>query len=734
MNDKSINEQYTYIRTLIEEKRLKEALMQLESLLWQCPDWDVRTRFEQLQTSYKYMLDYMRQGTIDPERWNVYRKLMADTWEVADRVRIKLLDNASSKYYHEVRRSPKSEDLSTYNLKKLLEMLEGFNDDLEVSRLISEKKTDEVLMLHEDTLKFMFLETWTNSAWTSEEKEYAQSMLDSELLSVNDLCLFTSAVTLSLMENFDYRKIMWLLDAYLHSDVHVKQRALVGAILIFYIYQKRLAFYPELFKRVYVMCEDPTFTKDITCIYHQLLLCQETEKIDRKMRDEIIPEMLKNASNMSNLRFGLEDNDEDNDDQNPDWQDAFEQSGLGDKLREITELQQEGADVYMSTFAPLKGYPFFREIHNWFYPFSKQQSDVVKQLRQDGVEKNSMLELILQMGIFSNNDKYSLFFTIHQLPKTQQEMMLTQLNEQMEADFTDKSNTQNLKEFNERSSTVSSQYLHDLYRFLKLCVRRHEFRDIFIEKLNLHHIPILNAILYNPETLFPIADFYIKKERWEEAIDVYTDLESKGEFKDKRIEEYQKFGFALQKCKKYKEAIEAYLKADMLKPDSVWNDRHLATCYRLIHNYQAALSYYKKVELTAPNDANIIFQIANCLVELERNEEALNYFFKLDFIESNSVKAWRGIGWCSFINQKHEQALKYYEKIIGLKPLSIDYMNAGHAAWAMGNISKAADFYGRSVVAYGNREQFLNMFKKDKEALLKQGIAEEDIPLMLDLL
>ena len=62
MNEKTINEQYAYIRSLLEEKRLKEALMQLESLLWQCPDWDLRNRMEQLQTSYKYMLEYMRQG------------------------------------------------------------------------------------------------------------------------------------------------------------------------------------------------------------------------------------------------------------------------------------------------------------------------------------------------------------------------------------------------------------------------------------------------------------------------------------------------------------------------------------------------------------------------------------------------------------------------------------------------------------------------------------------------
>ena len=84
------------------------------------------------------------------------------------------------------------------------------------------------------------------------------------------------------------------------------------------------------------------------------------------MREEIIPEMLKNVSSMKNMRFGFEENDEENNDMNPDWEDAFEKSGLGDKLREMNELQLEGADVYMSTFAALKNYPFFREVHNWF--------------------------------------------------------------------------------------------------------------------------------------------------------------------------------------------------------------------------------------------------------------------------------------------------------------------------------------------------------------------------------
>ena len=733
MNEQLINEQYQYILRLIGQKRLKEALTQLESFLWKCPEWSLRTRLEQIQTSYSYMLQYMRQGVEDPERRKLYQKLLTDTLEITDQARITLLDSVSNHYYHQYR-TRLSEEVSPLTLEMLMHTLESFNDDLAVSGFVSDQNMEEVLKRHEDSLRTLFLQTWTHTNWTAEEVAAAQAMLQSELLPVNDLCLFTSAVTLSVMECFDLKKLLWLIDAYRHPNVQVSQRALVGITFILHAYSPRISFYPEINLRITALMEETAFERDLLRIHIQILLSQETEKIDKKMREEIIPEMLKSMSPMRNMKFGFEESDEEKDDTNPDWADAIEKSGLGDKLREMNELQLEGADVYMSTFSQLKSYPFFREISNWFYPFDKQQSDVIKEFRHRGKEGGSLLEIILQSGFFCNSDKYSLFFTMQQLPQSQRDMMLNQLTDQQIEELADQSKAETLKKFSERPDTVSNQYLHDLYRFFKLSVRRHEFRDIFKEKLDLHHIPALNNVLYNEYILFPIADFYLKKERWNEAIEVYEEMETIGALKGRGAEYYQKLGYALQKNKKYAEAIDAYLKADTLKPDNIWNNRHLAICYRLNRNYQAALSYYKKVEEATPESTNVIFHIGSCLAELGQYEEAANYFFKLDFIESNCIKAWRGIGWCSFISQKHEQAMKYYEKIIEQKPLAIDYMNAGHVAWVMGDIQKAAVFYGKAITASGNRERFLEMFHKDEESLLTQGIREEDIPLMLDLL
>ena len=128
------------------------------------------------------------------------------------------------------------------------------------------------------------------------------------MLPVNDLCLFTSAVMLSLMECFDTRKFSWLLDAVTHANTQVNQRALVGIAFALLFHPTRLSLYPELTARLSLLNEDSSFGKQLNRIYIELLRSQETEKIDKKMREEIIPEMMRNVNIMRNMKFGFEEN------------------------------------------------------------------------------------------------------------------------------------------------------------------------------------------------------------------------------------------------------------------------------------------------------------------------------------------------------------------------------------------------------------------------------------------
>ncbi len=730
MNEQAIQEQYQHIVSLLEQKRLKEAQIQLEAFLWNCNDWTLRNRLEQAKVSYQYMLQYMRQGVNDPERQKLYRQLLAETRELAEQARISLLDEVSTHYYHALHKNKRNMEAG-YGMSSWLKVLESFPDDMAVCQLMPDNKQslDSALQRHEETAQYLFLTTWGNSGWTAEEEQEARMYLESELLPVNDLCLFTGAVLLSLMECFDPRKFSWLLDAATHADTQVSQRALVIIAIVLHIHPNRLWLYPELEARLSLLNEDGSFGKQLNRVYIQLLRSQETEKIDKKMREEIIPEMMKNVSIMRNMKYGFEEN-MDEDDRNPDWEKAFEESGLGDKIREMNELQLEGADVYMSTFAQLKSYPFFQNPHNWFYPFDMQHSGIIREFGLKPTGDNAILSLILQSGFFCNSDKYSLCFTMAHIPQAQRNMMLSQMTSQDLNELMDESKSSGLRQYAQRPDVISNQYIHDLYRFFKLSQRRHEFRDIFKEEIALHRIPALKDILRKPDLLVTIADFHFRKEHPAEALSIYQEVIDMN-YADADI--FQKTGYCLQKEKRYKEAISAYRKADVLKPDHIWTIRHLATCYRQLRDFASALEYYRKVEAMQPENRNVTFFIGSCLAEQERYEEALQCFFKLDLMENDCIKAWRAIGWCSFVSGKSEQAMRYYEKVLALKPIATDYLNAGHVALRLGNMEKAAELYGKAASESGNRETFLDIFDKDKETLIKLGIDENDIPLIRDL-
>lgn len=100
-----------------------------------------------------------------------------------------------------------------------------------------------------------------------------------------------SATTLSLLHIFDSRKYQFLINAYQSgTDTLVTQRALVGIALVAYYQEARLNLYPELLAALSLLTEKPKAAKELLTIQILLLLSRETEKISKKMREEIIPQ------------------------------------------------------------------------------------------------------------------------------------------------------------------------------------------------------------------------------------------------------------------------------------------------------------------------------------------------------------------------------------------------------------------------------------------------------------
>ena len=84
-----------------------------------------------------------------------------------------------------------------------------------------------------------------------------------------------------------------------HPNEEVKVRALISILITLYTYRKRTQLYPQIADRLAALAETPGFIKTIRTIILRFILARETEKITRKLQDEIIPEMLKLSPKLS---------------------------------------------------------------------------------------------------------------------------------------------------------------------------------------------------------------------------------------------------------------------------------------------------------------------------------------------------------------------------------------------------------------------------------------------------
>ncbi len=187
---------------------------------------------------------------------------------------------------------------------------------------------------------------------------------------------------MSLQRYFDEEKFHLLFDTFLSENPEINQRALVGLLIGFYRYDERMHFYPSLTGRLKIVSENPGFTENLERIILQLIRSKETEKLQQLIRDEIVPEMIKISPNLKD-KINLDSLMEDvlGEDKNPDWQEIFSDSpGFIDKMEELSELQMEGADVFMESFAMLKSFPFYNELGNWFIPYFLENPEITEVL------------------------------------------------------------------------------------------------------------------------------------------------------------------------------------------------------------------------------------------------------------------------------------------------------------------------------------------------------------------
>lgn len=728
MLPQEIRKSQQYIYNALQECHLQKAFARLRTLSTHLQEWDVDSKLNELETSYHYMIQYMLDGVDDPERTLVHNRLIAATYNITDLLCDKMRASSDLALYYTTK---KSHRIANKTLSQLFTSLDNSVNELSLSELMSNNESissrrKEVERNAED----FFDKVWTNFPTHSDDYATLREALQPHHLPESVSAMVVSALTLNIVHSFDETKFDILIDTYLHHDsAEVQIRALCGIFIAILRYHSRLHLYGNISSRISLLLDSEQFKTDMRNILFQFIRSRDTEKISRKMTEEILPKMMKISPSLYK-KIKEEDalNEIESLERNPEWQELLEKTGVTDNIMELNELQMQGADVFMSTFAHLKGFSFFNSLSNWFVPFVTNHSAVYDALGTEEWGKR-FADILRSSGFLCNSDKYSFCLSLAHAPIEQRQMMASQFrseNAQMEED----AKAELYKKSREREN-ISNRYIQDLYRLIKLHPRRSEFFDIFTTPLHeLLQIGHITPITHDEKLLKSLGEYLFKNEYYNDAVQIFGIL-THDNFTNSEL--FQKYAYCHQALSNYHDALELYLKADLIKPNHVWTLRHIAICYRNMKKVDKALDYFIRANDIDPDNLSINLNIGHCYLEQKNYDKALNFYFKVDFLDSKGTKARRPIAWCSFLAGKYEQAASWYQKILSDKPTALDYLNAAHVAWARGNLRDAISLYLQSIKADSNDfNRFTQNFEHDIPELIDAGIKAEDIPIILD--
>jgi len=735
MNRKEIWENHQLASDFIAKRQLGNALDLFYQMAGEANSDYYQMQLDKHKETYSSILQYTFKDMEDPQRDEIYFRLLKDILEIGDKLKEHLLTlSGGSSIYKTKWKIEQNIEEGKIDYTKLLSNLTSDKEleDLLKDTNITTQEGAASTTERSEVISDLFRVIWLLDKYGENEINLLKNINDSEKLPWHDKSLFVSALTLSILRCFDENKIELLFEFFNKKEDQVWQRALVGLLLSLYKYDERVELYPGILERLESLKGNPELEKNIEAIIIQTIKSKETEEITRKWEQEILPEIMKMRPNIEQ-KLDLENivSDKFIEDKNPDWERVFEDSpDLLDKLQEFSKLQMEGSDVFMSAFGRLKHFPFFNRISNWFLPFYKENSDL-KAVFPDDENTNifPLIEKLENSYYMCNSDKYSFCFNLQYIPDEQRNTMMQMFNEEMKQMNEIGEDEEILTGF-ARTKSIYTQYLQDLYRFYKLHPLRKEIDDIFDYKLDIYNTHFYQRIVEDKKIRRNIAEFYFERDHFNLAVEVFQNLD---EDERNKVEILEKIAYSYQRLGEYQNALDYYLKADLFDTNKAWLTKKIALCYRYLNQTEKSLEYYKAAEALEPDNLYIQAYIGHSLFQLGRYEEATKYYFKVEYLAPENAKIRRPIAWCSFMLGKLETAENYLHKLLEKESNYYDYITLGHVYWSMKQPEKAQEAYKNAILHKDSSfEKFSAAYLEDKKYLKEQGIESLDINLMMD--
>jgi tetratricopeptide (TPR) repeat protein len=735
INVSKIKNLYKQLCHLVSARRVKDALDVLNKMVAEAGYSDFFIQQEHLEHTYEQMLNYMLEGVQDPERDKVYHKLLTSILELADRVKDRLMENHSGWHTYILKREVDRQQELTG--KRVIETMDDLSFKRELDEMIDEGRVSPEA---DDERRRKLSAEIFKHLWLSNRYNEAENSLSAAIISCQDFlwhekALYISAILLSGLRYWDEQKVHRLIDFAGEEDQEVSARALVALVILLYRYDSRVEFYPNIIHRLKLINEELNLEQNLEKIALQLIRTRDTLEIGRKLQEDLMPEMaklkpkLEDKLKMDDIRDELLEEG-----RNPDWESMFSESDdLYRKVDEFMKLQMEGADVYMTTFAHLKQFPFFNELTNWLVPFHNENPDLkeIYASRSENFDPDIFVDGLKKTPFLCNSDKYSFIFNLRYLPEEQKKMLSTAFLMEMEG-MQEMLEDEKLTSGDFTLRTVFIQYIQDLYRFFKISPFKNEFEDVFGGKLDLYRSDFFGHIVEDDSITRNVAEYLFEKDHFEEALDIFKLMLEK-EPNDREL--LEKAGYCMQKMGNFRDAVLFYQQIGLSGEANLWTLKNMGICFRKYGDYRQALEVYERATVLQPDDQTIESLIGFCHMKLGDYATALKHYFKIEYLNPGNPHILRPIAWSYFALGELKKADKYFTRIFEGKPGYYDYINYGHLQWALGNKRDAVELYVQSLRDLNfEMEDFLKTMEDDRSILVGNGINQKDIPLMLDYL
>lgn len=692
------------------------------------------------EENYRYMLDYAVRGAEDPGRAAMAADLSEEILTAVDMLeRENMRPDDGSLYFSTLRYEglQLDSDITALVNRYAAMMAEGGNGtpfDLSFNRMHSEEVRRQ-LDAREALARRIFNLVWTRFPLSAEDSGALRGAVTSDgPFPPHFRQLMIWALMLGGMRYHDPRRVELLLDAYLADTTDRQQTAALTALMMLLFASRKRTLSRAALTRLAAARERSGWQSDLRSACIELVKPIDTDRITRKIRDEVVPEMLKLKPEIDKkLNQKIENFDPSEMEENPEWQEMLEHSGIADKLKEMSEIQEEGGDVMMGTFAQLKSFGFFHEAANWFLPFYSEHSIFAG---DGGKEYHDIAELIGAAPFLCDNDKYSFMLSMRQVPQAQRDLMLQQFKAQ--GTQIDQLRAASLMTAASDRRALINKHVQNLYRFFSLFRRKGEFRNLFTEGISLVDVRELRDDVLATDNLDAIGEFYFRHGYYAKALATFRII-AEASADAPSVALLQKMGYASQKLGDTEGAVTFYARAEMLGDDSDWTLRRMARCLMLLHRPAEALERLRLLEERHPEHAGTALNIGRCLVELGRYDEAVGEYYKAEYLDEKSGKALRPLAWSLLMNGDLPQSRKYYERVIErLDPVPEDYLNMGHLCLAEGRIREAINFYRLNIASRPRKEEgveaYLADMKGEMQYLRRLGIDPTLVSLVIDSL